>query len=583
MFFFADLVFWGVLLRNINLNKFFLLRSVFTIFVILCPGPEFSAGWSAKKSKKLVSKTDQTRQKIRKLSREIYDQYFEAAQATPRGIVADLANIVAKVEAALKKQAVGGGEWRELLRSALGELSALMRDDSSVSAYELNSSGLIQCFLKLFGTAGGAEKGKAGRKARRLHEARLALIRESIPAATTVTLVKKLISVLETIEKLPVYLYDHSSGGYGLQILTRRLRFRLERGAGETGLIDRSGRSLKMEPLATARQLERFLLKMVAKQWYDYDRSAFSFIKRVSETSVTFTHQSDFDENGLLYWIGTNAKTAAEWVNPAQYGLVVVTSSEGRNLPYGRLEDILSREPGALNCHTNDDRRAWFAIDLGVWIRPTAYTLRHARGYGRSALRSWQLQGSRDGVTWTVLTDHSGDERLGEPGSTATWQIPPPLADQQDGGWRHIRIQQMGKNASAQTHYLSLSGFEIYGTVTGVCDELGKAAKEAEAALRKQRRLLKNSMVRHMVTGARVTRGLDWKWGDQDGPGGPPAEGTITGEIHNGWIDVAWDHGSSNSYRMGAEGKYDLKLAPGTQLTIFYSIDIYFEFFSYAF
>ena len=43
--------------------------------------------------------------------------------------------------------------------------------------------------------------------------------------------------------------------------------------------------------------------------------------------------------------------------------------------------------------------------------------------------------------------------------------------------WRHIRLQQVGKNASAQTHYLSLSGLEIYGRVTGVCDELGKAAK----------------------------------------------------------------------------------------------------------
>ena len=32
----------------------------------------------------------------------------------------------------------------------------------------------------------------------------------------------------------------------------------------------------------------------------------------------------------------------------------------------------------------------------------------------------------------------------------------------------------MGKNASGQTHYLSLSGFEIYGHVNGVCDDLGK-------------------------------------------------------------------------------------------------------------
>lgn len=29
-----------------------------------------------------------------------------------------------------------------------------------------------------------------------------------------------------------------------------------------------------------------------------------------------------------------------------------------------------------------------------------------------------------------------------------------------------------------------------------------------------------------------------------------------------GWIDVTWDSGGSNSYRMGAEGKYDLQLSP---------------------
>lgn len=30
--------------------------------------------------------------------------------------------------------------------------------------------------------------------------------------------------------------------------------------------------------------------------------------------------------------------------------------------------------------------------------------------------------------------------------------------------------------------------------------------------------------------------------------------------MNAGWIDVKWDHGVRNSYRMGAEGKYDLKL-----------------------
>lgn len=34
-----------------------------------------------------------------------------------------------------------------------------------------------------------------------------------------------------------------------------------------------------------------------------------------------------------------------------------------------------------------------------------------------------------------------------------------------------------------------------------------------------------------------------------------------------GWVDVTWDKGGSNSYRMGAEGKYDLTLAPAGTTT----------------
>lgn len=114
----------------------------------------------------------------------------------------------------------------------------------------------------------------------------------------------------------------------------------------------------------------------------------------------------------------------------------------------------------------------------------------------------------------------------------------------------------MGKNASGQTHYLSLSGLELYGTVTAVCEDQlgtpapprsppvpllglnlsavlsGKAVKEAEANLRRQRRLFRSQVMKYIVPGARVVRGIDWKWRDQDG--NPAGEGTVTGEAHNG-------------------------------------------------
>ncbi|XP_053140304.1 E3 ubiquitin-protein ligase HECTD1 isoform X8 [Hemicordylus capensis] len=505
-------------------------------------GSEFVTGWTGKRGRKLKSKLEKTKQKVRTMARDLYDDHFKAVESMPRGVVVTLRNIATQLESAWElhtnRQFIEGeNTWRDLMKTALENLIVLLKDENTISPYEMCSSGLVQALLTVLNNSVDFDvKQDCSQLVERINVFKTAFSEneddESRPA---VALIRKLIAVLESIERLPLHLYDTPGSTYNLQILTRRLRFRLERASGETALIDRTGRMLKMEPLATVESLEQYLLKMVAKQWYDFDRASFVFVRKLREgQTFIFRHQHDFDENGIIYWIGTNAKTAYEWVNPAAYGLVVVTSSEGRNLPYGRLEDILSRDSSALNCHTNDDKNAWFAIDLGLWVIPSAYTLRHARGYGRSALRNWVFQVSKDGQNWTTLYTHVDDCSLNEPGSTATWPLDPPKDEKQ--GWRHVRIKQMGKNASGQTHYLSLSGFELYGTVNGVCeDQLGKAAKEAEANLRRQRRLVRSQVLKYMVPGARVIRGIDWKWRDQDGS--PQGEGTVTGELHNDFLD----------------------------------------------
>ena len=79
-------------------------------------------------------------------------------------------------------------------------------------------------------------------------------------------------------------------------------------------------------------------------------------------------------------------------------------------------------------------------------------------------------------------------------------------------------------------------------------------------------------LARLMGIGVRVVRGLDWKWGDQDGP--PPSEGKVIGELgEDGWIRVQWDNGSTNSYRMGKEGKYDLKLAEPVRTELLLAVE----------
>ena len=49
-----------------------------------------------------------------------------------------------------------------------------------------------------------------------------------------------------------------------IQVLQRKLHFRLDRRAGQTDLRDYSGRSMKVEPLVTVEGLEKFLNGMVS-------------------------------------------------------------------------------------------------------------------------------------------------------------------------------------------------------------------------------------------------------------------------------------------------------------------------------
>jgi E3 ubiquitin-protein ligase HECTD1 len=48
----------------------------------------------------------------------------------------------------------------------------------------------------------------------------------------------------------------------------------------------------------------------VAKQWYDFERSTFHFVKLAKKlkSPLTFRRVTDFDDNGILYWIGSNGK-----------------------------------------------------------------------------------------------------------------------------------------------------------------------------------------------------------------------------------------------------------------------------------
>ena len=171
---------------------------------------------------------------------------------------------------------------------------------------------------------------------------------------------------------------------------------------------------------------------------------------------MTFEYSYDFDECGVMYWLGTRQKTAA-WRNPDDLGLVRVTSVPlAVNPPSAPASAIVGRE--VVRCVTLPNRESWFCVDLlTLYCRPTAYTLRHYDSYDSEALRDWKLQGSNDGAKWSKLLSHKKDEHLHGKGSSHTWTLPATKK-----AFRMFRILQTGKNSNGHW-YCALSGFELYG------------------------------------------------------------------------------------------------------------------------
>ena len=72
-------------------------------------------------------------------------------------------------------------------------------------------------------------------------------------------------------------------------------------------------------------------------------------------------------------------------------------------------------------------------------------------------MRTWVLEGSRDGKEWFTLINHVNDEALTKGYAAATWKIKDVSTP-----YRCLRVRQTGKN-SAGKDSLRLCGFEVYG------------------------------------------------------------------------------------------------------------------------
>lgn len=113
----------------------------------------------------------------------------------------------------------------------------------------------------------------------------------------------------------------------------------------------------------------------------------------------TFEYSHDFDECGLLYFIGSNGLTRM-WQNPHSTGKV---RSFASSIGSGSVENFVGRE--AVNCRTNNEQFAFMGVDIQDYraFCPTSYTLRN-RNSPSHVIQNWEFQASNDNFqTWIVL------------------------------------------------------------------------------------------------------------------------------------------------------------------------------------
>jgi hypothetical protein len=193
------------------------------------------------------------------------------------------------------------------------------------------------------------------------------------------------------------------------------------------------------------------LKKIYTKKYEDY------------RFALRFVHATDFDQNGILYFLGSKEKTQI-WTNPATAGYVTV-SVVGQTNIYGTLNDICGRANS--NTWLGANKSSAFQIDFGAYrVQITDYTWKH---FTQTCCypRYWNFECSNDGITWDIIQSHTEptNASLSQPNQTHTFNITTPSKV----FYKHIRLHNVNQNSSNWN--FGIGCLEFYGSVRRVREE----------------------------------------------------------------------------------------------------------------
>jgi E3 ubiquitin-protein ligase HECTD1 len=165
--------------------------------------------------------------------------------------------------------------------------------------------------------------------------------------------------------------------------------------------------------------------------------------------------QSNFDENGLIYLLGTLGKQI-NFENPAKKWMVNVFASS-LSPDSEKPSEVASRRDCSVS--TNLEDQPMITLEFAkVSLVLTKYSIKHSNKKGAGALRSWVLLGSKDGHSWDKISAHKKDASLKDENSMMTWNV------NSKHDYSFFRIRMEGAN-SANEKILNIGGIELYGIV----------------------------------------------------------------------------------------------------------------------
>lgn len=178
-----------------------------------------------------------------------------------------------------------------------------------------------------------------------------------------------------------------------------------------------------------------------------------SIQKQQNESTVSFEYNGNCF-NGIFNFLRNNSKIADE--------VEVTRSSNGGGIQPLMLFNYEVTNGGLC---TGSEKNPWICFKLKRHrVVPTSYTIRESDG-GKDHyhLRSWQLQGSKDGGPWETIDTQTDCPLLNDEYACHTFRI--GAQSQREFTW--FRIYETGptwrKNNS--NNYMDISAFELFGNL----------------------------------------------------------------------------------------------------------------------